>query len=70
MGNKIMLVSQESHRMDQQSNFLMVSIKYYVLIDTNRSEVRILEGHYTNCTTFKSVNLEENISFSSSTCSV
>jgi hypothetical protein len=27
MGNKIMLVSQESHRMVQQNNFLMVNIK-------------------------------------------
>jgi hypothetical protein len=30
MGNKIMLVSLESHRMVQQNNFLMVSIKYCV----------------------------------------
>jgi hypothetical protein len=42
MGNKIMLVSQESHRMVQQSNLLMVSIKYYVLTDTKNQRLEYL----------------------------
>lgn len=42
MGNKIMLVSQESHRMVQQNNFLMVNITYYVLTDTKNQRLQYL----------------------------